>query len=713
MPYSDRDYKVSNVNYLNKDFSALKNTLVDYAKTYFPNSYRDFNETSPGMMLIEMAAYVGDVLSFYIDQQYKEMLLPLAEERRNVINIANMLGYNVSPIAPAYVNLSISQVVPTAGDLNNLVPNYTATTRIPNRTKIQSTANPDVIFETLDVIDFEISGSAVEVNSTDSNGIVSDFKLTKKVRAISGETKTTTFTIGTPQKFLKLTLPETNVIDILEVQDSNNNEWFGVNYLAQDYIPIETYYTASNENNFDDINQGVRATAYTTNDNVEITTVPTPYSLQYHRTSKKFITEVNDDSTTSLVFGNGILRNGQINQSNFLQTEQVGIIIPGETQNLDGTIDPLLDNDNRSTLGETPAHTTLTVTYRIGGGIGSNVPSGDLTSFVTAISDTTVTNDEPAFGGSSGETIEEIRHNAKAYFASQNRCVTQEDYEARVMAMPAKFGAIAKVFVERAETTPPTAPALDDLSALITTNLQELVDSENVPTDVELTTIIESLSAQITTLQGTAVDPILVSRTIDIHLLSYNENKQLEIPNKINNITHPILLNLGHYLGQYRLLTDEINAIPGKVINFGVAFEVVAHRSANKNDVKLKCINAIKNYFKIDKMQFRQPLYTNDLIYELMGLDGVRSVNFIELTQDFGAMHNPSIGTVGANVLWYLDNENINGNADTGTSGYGWQYNFKAFYDDTITSDGVILPSVEPSVFELKFPNKDIKGRVI
>ena len=96
MPYSDKEYQPSNINYLNKDFSSLKSTLIEYAKTYFPNSYRDFNETSPGMMLIEMAAYVGDVLNFYIDNQYKEMLLPLAEERRNVINLANMLGYKVN-----------------------------------------------------------------------------------------------------------------------------------------------------------------------------------------------------------------------------------------------------------------------------------------------------------------------------------------------------------------------------------------------------------------------------------------------------------------------------------------------------------------------------------------------------------------------------------------------------------------------------------------
>ena len=166
MPYSDRDYKVSNVNYLNKDFNSLKSTLIEYAKTYFPNTYRDFNETSPGMMLIEMGAYVGDVLSFYIDQQYKEMLLPLAEEKRNVINLANAFGYKVKPILPAYVDLSISRVVGTTGDINNLQPNYASITApIAERTQVQSSADSTIIFETLDVVDFRVSGSTIEVNS--------------------------------------------------------------------------------------------------------------------------------------------------------------------------------------------------------------------------------------------------------------------------------------------------------------------------------------------------------------------------------------------------------------------------------------------------------------------------------------------------------------------------------------------------------------------
>ena len=124
MAYSDREFKESNINYLNKDFDSFKANLIEYAKTYFPNSYKDFNETSPGMMLIEMSAYVGDVLSFYIDQQYKEMMLPLSQDRRNLINIATMLGYKVKPTIPAYVDLTIRQQVDATADINDKKPDY-------------------------------------------------------------------------------------------------------------------------------------------------------------------------------------------------------------------------------------------------------------------------------------------------------------------------------------------------------------------------------------------------------------------------------------------------------------------------------------------------------------------------------------------------------------------------------------------------------------
>ena len=146
--YGKENFKESNVNYLNKDFGALKISLMNYAKSYFPNTYRDFNETSPGMMLIEMNAYVGDVLSFYIDKQYQEMLLPLAEERRNIINMAKMLGYNVKPIVPSFVELSFKSDV-NASSANRANVDYTNGSTFSSGIKVQSTANSDMFFETL------------------------------------------------------------------------------------------------------------------------------------------------------------------------------------------------------------------------------------------------------------------------------------------------------------------------------------------------------------------------------------------------------------------------------------------------------------------------------------------------------------------------------------------------------------------------------------
>ena len=734
MPYSDKDYKVSNVNYLNKDFSAFKNTLIEYAKTYFPNTYRDFNETSPGMMLIEMSAYVGDVLSFYIDQQYKEMMLPLAEERRNVINMANMLGYKVPPINPSYVDLTFTQTITAnSTDVNNVIPNFSEAFAINKGAVISSVSDSAIKFETLDVVDFTVSGafdSSPEQNTFDSNGIVQDYKLTRKVRAISAETKTKKFTVGSPEKFLKITLPETNVIDIVKVTDGNDNTWYETDYLAQDQVPIETHYDSSDD---------VRTSAYGFFNETEIvSTVPVPYSLQYRKSSKRFITEINDDNTTSIVFGNGVLRGGTLDESSFIQLDQVGITIPGEESQITDFVDPLNFNNNTNTLGEAPSHTTLTVEYRVGGGILSNVSSTDLTTIdsKTIIVGTdnnslTVTNEQPARGGSNGLSVEEIRNGAKAYFATQNRCVTQEDYEARVLSMPAKFGNIAKVFVERVNVTE-LSTEYDNLVQQIKDSIGDL-NSDTLVDVLDVTVLNNAINTAIAgnptalqTLQDGGIigniiqlitDVILgqydnipqpVAGTLDVHILSYDNNKNLVTLPSNGNTIHPIKTNLKNYLSQYRMITDEIQIKDGKIINFGVVFDVVAHKSANKSDVKLRCINAIINYFNVDRMQFHQPLYTSNLEYEMMGLDGVRSVNFVRLTQGDGINDNSDIFT---NPLYSFNNSNPSGGLNEGI--YGWQYDFTEFYgDSSISSDGIILPSVTPSVFELKNPNENVKGVV-
>mgnify|MGYP003110690523 CR=1 FL=1 len=734
--YNKKDFKESNVNYINKDFSNLKDTLINYAKSYFPDSYRDFNETSPGMMLLEMSAYVGDVLNFYIDQQYREMMLPLAEERRNILNIAKMMGYKVKPIVPAYVDLTFTSEVNASTSDASLV-DYTDGGVFPANITVTSNTNPDLVFETLEPIDFTVSQS-IDANTPrtqNDSGLTATYTLSRTVRAVSAETRTKTFTISTPQKFLKLTLPETNVVDIISCVDANGNDWYEVDFLAQDKVPIPTHYT--NE---------IRTNAYYNLDNTEFTSdVAVPYSLEYIKTSKRFIRETNDDNTTSLIFGNGILRNGTTDNSGFLDLEQAGIVIPGQSGDLASSINPLL-GDEYSTLGETPIQTTLTITYRVGGGIDSNAAVGDLNEFTTPTtllsnnsagdaSLLTVTNNLPARGGKNEESVEEIREKTKAFFTTQNRCVTKEDYEARVLNIPSKYGNIAKVYVSR--ETPETQNTFANLQGVkdglteLSNGFTEII-GQQIPdpetgditiNDTILNQIIEAINYYNEQLPSGDVLFQSTAGEINIHILAYDQNKGLvgnpvaDLIGTSDNIPLILKNNISNYIDNFRILTDAVQIQDGFIINFGVFFDVVAHKFADKQQVKLLCIEKIKDYFKIEKMQFNQPIFVSQLEYELMGIDGVRAVNYVTITQEEDYKDDTDTATPLANRTFKY--QITAGNAfpfdeaaeisSDGTDGYGWLYNFQAFEEN-----GIIVPPSPntPGVFELKNPNQNIKGVV-
>ena len=371
--YDNSNFKVSNVNYLNKDFASLKTSLINYAKSYFPDTYRDFNETSPGMMLLEMNAYVGDVLSFYVDQQYKEMLLPLAEERRNIINMAKMFGYKVKPIVPAYVDLTFTSEVNAMSQDTSKV-DYSDAGVFSEGLAVPSATNSEIFFTTLEPVDFTISASndTAVIGSTDGgSGLISSFNLSRTVRAVSSTEKQISVQVGVPEKFTTITLPDTNVIDIISCIDSNGNNWYEVDFLAQDKVPISTHY----------LNEG-RTSAYQNLITGEKELEAVPYSLTYIKTPKRFTRETNTDNTTSLVFGNGILKSDQLIDDSYIDMEQVGVIVPGQYGDINTAIDPLL-GDEYSTLGEAPNNTTLTITYRIGGGISSNVNANNLNTLPT------------------------------------------------------------------------------------------------------------------------------------------------------------------------------------------------------------------------------------------------------------------------------------------------------------------------------------------
>ena len=224
--------ETKNISYLNKSFSDFKDSLMNYAKTYFPTAYNDFSEASPGMMFIEMASYVGDVLSFYIDTQLQENFLLYTKEKSNAIALAYSLGYRPKMSYASSVELEISQLVPAINNVltGQLIPDSNFYMNIPANTSVSSIEGTNFIL----IEDCNFSNSNDREISFFSN---TNFLVTKKVKAISAIIKTTTVNFGaTPVKFNNTIINDTNILQVLEVKDESDNKWYEVPYLAQENI---------------------------------------------------------------------------------------------------------------------------------------------------------------------------------------------------------------------------------------------------------------------------------------------------------------------------------------------------------------------------------------------------------------------------------------------------------------------------------------------
>ena len=727
------EYGQSVTNYTSRDFNSIKQSLISHIQTYFPQSYKDFNETSPGMMLLELSAYVGDVLNYYIDDSFKELLLPLSEDRRNLINLSKLTGYKPRPIIPSFVDLEFTLIVDAdTSDINNIVPTESQKLTIDKGVVVTSTSNTDIKFETLDTIDFSVDTEPAEafvINELDTGtGLVSTFKSTRIVRAVSGETRTINFTISKPEQYKKITLPETNVVEVLSCLDSNGNTWYEVDYLAQENVAIETHYT-------DDANRNT--SVETSEDGTSIV----PSSLSFIKTTKRFITEVNEDNTTSLVFGNGVIRSNKQFETTFLELEQEGVNLPTTNftpKPLDASIGAYYQS-----LGEAPQNITLTITYRVGGGQNTNVPQGDLQTISTATtipagSSTTnlsVNNSAPAAGGKDGDFTEEIRQGALSNYGSQNRCVTKEDFEARTIAMSPRFGSVGKVYCSTGGTIAKNTYArdLNSLKRGIKVLMDTILGVQNTPgtnfisktaeelenvnlNDSNLLNLISSTGDSLSTDDRDTIERLFdnvisfaddeeFNPTVDLYVLSYDAERKLIAPPEL------IKRNIQNYLGQFRMLSDKIRILPGYVINFGVVFDVMTFPGYDSSVIKSNCIEAIKSFYSTDKMQFKQILYTADIVNLLNGLEGIKAVNDVVFTQDNNFVDNKSM----FNPPLYSKSINSIGNITTvNDAGYGHLYDFQQFFD-TINSPagrGVVLPAYDPAVFEIKNPDTDIKGVV-
>jgi hypothetical protein len=614
--------KKKNIQYINRDFTEIRASLIDYAKTYFPTTYNDFTPASPGMMFMEMAAYVGDVLSFYLDNQIQETYVQYARQTNNLYELAYMFGYKPNVTQVATAPITFYQQVPSKLSGSTYVPDFDYTLFINQNAQVKSVTNPNISFLIEDPIDFSVSssGDPTDISIFSTAGGNPTYYLLKKTRnSISSNINTTTFAFGAPEQFSTVTINAENIVGILDVFDTDTNEWYEVDYLAQDAVYDSIKNTNPNDPNLSQY-QG-----------------DTPYLLKLKQVQRRFITRFLDSGSLQLQFGAGTATDTDENITP--NSDNVGLGLPFEKYKLTTAYAPS-NFIFTKTYGIAPSQTTLTVRYLTGGGVGANVPSNDLTTLIgdiqflnsnldpttanTIFASLAVTNPIAADGGGDGDSIEELRQNTSANFATQLRNVTQDDYLVRTLSMPAKYGVVAKAYIE--------------------------------PTKAQSMSAGESNSV------------------LDLYVLSYDSN------NRLNTASTALKQNITTYLSQYRMVNDAVNIKDGFIINIGVNFDIIVLPEFNSNQVLLSCIEALKVYFRIDNWLINQPIVLRDIYILLDRIPGVQTIKNITISN-----------LVGTNL---------------GYSPYAYDIN-------AATIGNVVYPSLDPSVFEVKFPNQDIQGRIV
>ena len=611
------------IRYIDRDFSNFRNELINYSKVYFPNTYNDFTDTSTGMLFMEMASYVGDVLSFYLDNQIQETFIQYARQTENLFNISYALGYRPNVTTVASVDIEFYQQIPSKISASVTVPDYDYALTIPANTTITTNDGTNQSFLIEDVCDFSHSSSLDPTEETvyQISGLQPTFYLLKKTRkAISAEIKQTTFTFTTPVKFDTRIINDSNIIQILDVFDTNLNEWYEVNNLAQ-------------ENVFDTIrNTNINDPNFGNDDEV-------PYLLQLKQVQRRFASRFLNTGSFQLQFGAGSVN---ANTEDIVPNpDNVGLGLPFEKNKLTTAFSPL-NFVFTNTYGIAPANTTLTVRYLTGGGLGSNVEANTL----TVVDDTNITFNNPnladtalantifnsiassnvlaADGGQDGDTVEEIRQNALGNFQNQMRTVTQQDYLIRALSMPSNLGVIAKAY---------------------------------------------ACPSKIGEYQAGELPAVL-----DLYVLSKN------ILGQLRPASYTLKQNLKTYLSEYRMINDSIKIKEAFIINIGIEFDIIVLPNYNNNEVLTKCIDALNNHFDIESWQINQPIMINRLYVLLDKVEGVQTVQNV--------------------IIKNLTGESL------GYSDYAYDVPGALIND-------VIYPSIDPMIFEVKYPNEDIQGRVV
>lgn len=577
--------KTRSLKYLSRDFESFKRDLIEYLRVYFPDTINDFSESSVGMMFTEIPSFIGDNLSFYLDKRVGETFTETAREAKMMARHARQLGFKPFGKTSAVGVIDGYLKVPAININQNIVPDMRYAGIIARGAKLKSKSGKT--YETLVDADFSTvwdgtgTPPATLVAVADRDSVTKQpktFVLKKtNIDVKAGETKTTTFSVGAYKAFLKLTFSDDDVLEVLSVVDSERNIWYEVDYLAQDTI-------------FD----GVPNTG---NDATEV-----PYVLKLRSVPYRFITEYNiSTNKTSMIFGTGDAQSfdGEL----IPDLGDLALPLYGKNTFTDFSIDPQNFLKTR-TLGLAPTNTQLNVSYRVGGGIDTNVGSGEINSVVGStfeLGDSTldastvrdvgnsfaVLNAAPIQGGRDALTLDELRQLIPASFSAQSRVVTPPDFIVRALSMPSRFGSVFRA------------------------------------------------NAKLNPLNNNSVELIVLSKD--------SSGNVTLAPNDLKN-------NLKTYFSRFRMMTDALEIMDGSIINVAVNFSVLTNPDFNKTEVVANCIDSLQNYFKIDNFQLNQPINLTDIYVLLADIPGVLSVIDLNILNRVGLFEGRNYSTTSFNI---------------------------------------------------------------
>ena len=589
------------IKYTDREFSDIKQSLVNYAQRYYPDIFRDFSEASFGSLMLDTVAYTGDMLSFYLDYQTNESFLDTAIEYDNILRLGEQVGYKQPLRSNSFGLVTVYMLASVIDGGSSPDSNYLP---VLARGSTFSTTSGRV-FSLIDDIDFANSDNEVVVATSNAqDGKPTAFVVKANGRVISGEVKTETVSVGGFTRFLTIPLSDPDITEIVSVVDSEGHEYFEVDYLSQDTV----FRTV--------VNKDPETRKYVP-DVMITTSVPRRFAV------------FNSFGTINVKFGYGSEAN--LKTDNTIHPSNVILKMHGRDYETDTTFDPskLVET---SKFGIAPANTVLTIAYRTNTSDNVNVASRALKETVQPIfifgSDATnsskiatardsleVVNEEPIVGDVSIPTVSELKQRVNDVFSSQNRAVTASDYEALVYRMSPRFGAVKRAKIYR--------------------------------------------------------DQDSFKRNLNLYVLSEDADGKFMTSSQL------LKNNIKTWLNHYRMINDTIDILDVRIINIRVNFVAVVDYNQEKIEALAAAITRIEEMFA-EKADIGQPIYISKIYDILNNLDEIVDVTDVEITNESGGLYSDQV----LNLKQYM------------------------------SADGRILYAPENTVYELKYPDLDIKGTI-